>query len=92
MKLKRCKHMRTRCIHGDEIWARAKVRLWYESKVFRQICLDCDKPLDRDAICGVTGRGDLHYWSGPWLNRRAVDKPTGPATVQLRVVQAEESW
>ena len=56
--MKRCQHLHTRCIHGDEGWARMKVfmlRWWKEPIVHRQACLDCGKALDRGPICTVTG-------------------------------------
>jgi hypothetical protein len=55
----RCQHTRTRCIHGDEIWARTKtfLRWWKEPIIRRQACLDCGTALDRDLpdICTITG-------------------------------------
>jgi hypothetical protein len=51
---RRCKHERTRCIHGDEGWARMKVytlRWWKGSVVRRQACIDCGAALDRDPLC-----------------------------------------
>lgn len=63
MKLfKRCEHLRTRCLHGDEIWARMTVytlRFWKDNVINRQLCLDCGKPLNREAICTLTGY-DVH--------------------------------
>jgi hypothetical protein len=49
----KCKHLQTRCIHGDEIWARTKVpiRWWKPIVVYRQSCMVCGKALDRDPIC-----------------------------------------
>lgn len=58
-----CKHERTRCIHGDEGWARMKVytfRWWKESIVRRQSCLDCGRALDRAAICTYEDGGRNH--------------------------------
>lgn len=52
-----CKHEQTRCIHGDEGWARMKVytlRWWKEPVVRRQSCLDCGRALGRAAICVLT--------------------------------------
>jgi len=68
MALLRCKHENTRCIHGDEIWARMKVyylRWWKEPVVRRQACLDCGAALDRNAICTRTN-SHQHRWKGPW--------------------------
>lgn len=51
---RRCTHERTRCIHGDEGWARMKVyvlRWWKESIVRRRACLDCGAALDLPPIC-----------------------------------------
>ena len=55
-----CKHERTRCIHGDEGWARMRVytlRWWKGSVIRRQACLDCGRALDRSLpdVCTVTG-------------------------------------
>jgi hypothetical protein len=63
-----CQHLRTRCIHGDEINARMKVyiiRFWKHEVIHRQICLDCGKPLNREAICTVVDM-DQHTWEGSW--------------------------
>lgn len=65
-----CNHQRTRCIHGEEINYRTKVRyfrFWMMEIINRQACLDCGKALDRDAICTRTGK-DLHVWFGPWTD------------------------
>lgn len=63
MKL-RCKHTRTRCIHGDEILARMKVyffRFWKEPLVRRQACVDCGAALDRLPLCFFDrDRWELH--------------------------------
>lgn len=51
---KRCEHLRRRCIHGDEGWARMKVyvlRWWKEAVVRRQVCLDCGAALNLGPIC-----------------------------------------
>ena len=50
-----CSHIKTRCIHGDEINDRAKVylRWWKDAIVYRQLCLMCGKPLDLPPICSV---------------------------------------
>lgn len=60
-----CQHNRTRCIHGDEGWARMKVflRWWKEPIVRRQACLDCGAALDRGPICTRFGRCT---WTGEW--------------------------
>lgn len=49
-----CKHENTRCIHGDEGWAR--MTMW-RGIVRRQACLDCGRALDRGLpdICTTTG-------------------------------------
>lgn len=65
-----CKHLHTRCIHGDEINWRAKqyvFRFWKPDVLRRQLCTDCGKALDRVAICTATGE-DRHVWEGPWPN------------------------
>jgi len=65
---RKCEHLRTRCIHGQEIIDMGKyyiVRFWKEDVVRRQMCLDCGKPLDRKAICTATGE-DVHIWIGYW--------------------------
>jgi len=51
----RCKHLKTRCIHGDEINDRSKVylRWWKDTIVYRQLCLICGASLDRSPICSV---------------------------------------
>lgn len=43
----RCKHIRTRCIHGDEIW----MRMSWTGKVYRRACLDCGKRLNLPPLC-----------------------------------------
>jgi hypothetical protein len=63
-----CLHFHTRCLHGDEIWARMKVylfRFWKPEVVRRQVCMDCGEALDRPAICTATGL-DQHEWNGTW--------------------------
>lgn len=65
---KKCQHLRTRCIHGDEINWRVKTyvfRFWKDEEVRRQSCLDCGRALDRVAVCTGTGR-DIHTWNGDW--------------------------
>lgn len=67
-KRRPCPHLRTRCLHGDEINARMKVytfRFWKETEHPRQVCRDCGRGLNRLAICTST-REDLHEWEGPW--------------------------
>lgn len=61
MKLRRCQHLRTRCIHGDEILQAMKVylRWWKPEKLRRQRCLDCGRALERDAVCVILGK-DIH--------------------------------
>lgn len=66
MRLRRCQHLNTRCIHGDEINAYAKIyiiRYWKDEVVYRQLCLDCGKPLDRDPLCEVLDDPDIHEWN-----------------------------
>lgn len=68
MNIPPCSHYHTRCLHGDEILYRMKMfffRFWKEDIVARQVCMDCNKTLDRDAICTTTGI-DLHEWNGVW--------------------------
>lgn len=68
---RRCQHLRTRCIHGDEGWARMKVyvwRFWREAVVRRQSCLDCWVALDRGPICGTFPGQHEHV--GPWTEAR----------------------
>lgn len=64
-----CQHLRTRCIHGDEGWARMKVylRWWKEPVIRRQACLDCGTALDRDPICSSYPGQHAHEgrWSTP---------------------------
>ena len=53
----RCQHIRTRCLHGDEVWANY-MRFSYRGRdVPRQLCLDCGRALDRGLppICTVLG-------------------------------------
>ena len=67
-KRPKCAHLRTRCIHGDEITHRMKVYpfLWWKSEVIRrQACLYCGAALDRSAVCTATGE-ELHDWEGTW--------------------------
>lgn len=65
---RRCGHLTTRCLHGDEITHRMKVyaiRFWKPEVIRRQVCLECGAALDRSAICAATGE-NLHEWEGPW--------------------------
>lgn len=65
--MRKCQHLRTRCIHGDEGWARMKVhvlRWWKGSVVRRQSCLDCGRALDRGPICGRFPGNHRH--EGTW--------------------------
>lgn len=63
MRLRRCQHLNTRCLHGDEILRYVKVP-WFSSRpdvIRRQLCLDCGKALDRNALCTILGE-DVHEW------------------------------
>lgn len=65
-KFRRCQHLHTRCIHGDEGWDRMKVytlRWWKEPVIRRQACTDCGHALDRPAICTIYG---ACRWTGYW--------------------------
>lgn len=73
---RKCKHYHTRCVHGDEINYLMKIyiiRFWKQGVVYRQVCTDCGKPLDRTAICTALGH-DLHRWTGPWVEQRRGDR------------------
>lgn len=68
LSFRKCEHLHTRCLHGDEIHDRMKVhvlRFWREEVIRRQICTDCGAALDRRAICTTTGE-DIHTWIGYW--------------------------
>jgi hypothetical protein len=58
-----CKHQNTRCIHGDEGWARMNWR----GVVRRQACLDCGRALNRGLppICTVTQKLHPHLRAQP---------------------------
>ncbi len=63
-----CKHLRTRCIHGDEINFRIKTyvfRFWKPEEVRRQSCLDCNAALSRPAVCTIL-KTNQHQWRGEW--------------------------
>ena len=49
----KCRHRKTRCVHGDEVWDRMSMF----GTIRRQVCLDCGKTLDRGLpqTCTVTG-------------------------------------
>jgi hypothetical protein len=60
-----CHHIKTRCIHGDEINARTKVflRWWKDDIVYRQLCLLCGAPLPIPPICSVfPGQHQIYKW------------------------------
>jgi hypothetical protein len=59
---RQCRHLRTRCIHGDEGWARMT---WWRGIVRRQACLDCGRALNRGPICTRFGRC---YHEGEWID------------------------
>lgn len=62
-----CLHLRTRCIHGDEIVMAMKTflfRWWKGPVIYRQVCLDCNASLERLAIC--TLHPGQHTWIGRW--------------------------
>ena len=70
--MSRCQHLRTRCIHGDEVWARMKVylfRFWKQDVIRRQSCLDCGRALDRDPIC--LDNPQQHTWEDNALDLQA---------------------
>lgn len=45
----RCRHDRTRCVHGDEIL----LRMSMFGRIYRRACLDCGRSLPGLAICTV---------------------------------------